>query len=1022
MKVKKLLAGIISASMVLGTAALPAFADEAKWADSANTQWYNDSESEYTLNTADELAGLASLVNSGTSFAKKTIKLGSDIDLKGIEWTPIGKTNSSFQGIFDGNDNTIKNLLITGYGSDVGLFGFTTNGEIKNFTLENAQVSGYLDVGAVAGTPYTSKYTDITVKGSIKIDGFAYVGGAFGKNGYANLTNVDVLGDAGSYVKADSQDYRTYIGGLIGFMGEGNQTIADCDVAIDVIGSTCDVGGITGILHYGNKMVNCTYTGNLALTNATDPDVSGEIGGLAGTYLTNENHVTSITGSSATVNSASVSDGTTTKDIKDDISSIGTVYSEDHKTNGECTVSATVNGKEETFTNNVAKIGNVKYFSLEAAMQAACEMNIEDVNGVPTQTAPVTIDLVSDIEDQQGFIVRGGDRGGKKNGEYGGHYNHNIDITLNGNGYKIDTGVYGCENPDVKGSPKIGFASINGKFTVKNVIAPNDLVFDLSGTYDDVVSDCSQKEKRQADSLTVEGCTFYGSNVAYANSVNSITYNNNKFLLTENEKNGADSYPLWYKFDWAVKNFTFNGNTVKAQRALNLARFMEDSEININDNNFTVANTENPAKSAAIMLAENHTEAHPYTGNLTFNGNTVDAHSAVIVYSPSEYNTNFNLTSESNILANGTKLAGYNEWSSTYNDAAAKETAEELIKKVEKNANGGASVADTIALKFVKHSDDERVYDIILNGDGKDINRLNAAEFEFNMSNANMTYEIKAADKMTTLYPDVNKYVFYFDGKDAINNADSGADITIGTVTFDGYGAFTFEAASGRVTATTTSDNLVTEFVTTAAAGKGTLKIGDDTNKIITEIKVPTQVLTVNVLMNHPVNANAADYQDMTVAISGGDLAGKVLTYKLGDTDSEIDETTKTVAQTNGSYQIKTTLTRNKLYTVTVSGAGYRTARYTVTMSADKTMNVWNNVMSNEIVVVDNTKATKNFLAGDIIKDGTINIYDLSAVVAYFGQPNIDTTTKSTFAKYDLNRDGVIDMMDISIVLASWGK
>lgn len=395
MEIKKIFAGLLASAVTVGMLAVPAFADfetvekasadenfeevtaalaeDTNWADSAKTDWYNDTESEYTLNTAEELAGLASLVNSGTSFAKKTVKLGSDIDLKGIEWTPIGKSGSTFQGIFDGNGNTIKNLLITGskYQCDVGLFGFTTSGEIKNFTLENAQVSGYLDVGAVAGTPYTSKYTNITVKGVIKIDGYAYVGGAFGKNGYANLTNVDVLGNSGSYVKADSEDYRTYIGGLIGFMGEGNQTIADCDVAIDVIGSTCDVGGITGILHYGNKMVNCTYSGNLALTNATDPDVSGEIGGLAGTYLTNPNHVTSITGSSATVSSAKVSDGTTTKDIKDEITSIGTVYSEEHKTNGECTVSAKVNGKEDTFTTNVANIGDVKYFSLESAVAAA---------------------------------------------------------------------------------------------------------------------------------------------------------------------------------------------------------------------------------------------------------------------------------------------------------------------------------------------------------------------------------------------------------------------------------------------------------------------------------------------------------------------------------------------------------------------------------------------------------------------------------------------------------------------------
>ena len=330
--------------------------------------------------------------------------------------------------------------------------------------------------------------------------------------------------------------------------------------------------------------------------------------------------------------------------------------------------------------------------------------------------------------------------------------------------------------------------------------------------------------------------------------------------------------------------------------------------------------------------------------------------------------------------------------------------------------------ADTLKLTFKKHTDDERVYDIVLNGDGKDINRLNAAEFEFELSNAAMTYEIKAADKLTTLQPDVKKYVFYFDGKDAINNADSGSEITIGTVTFDGFGVFTFEATEGKATATTTSDNLVTEFVTTGETGKGALKIGEDENKISGEIKVPVQKLTINVLMNHPVNANAAAYQDMSVEISGGDLAGKVLTYKLGNADADVDETTKTVAQSaNGSYEIEKELTQNRLYSVTVKGAGYRTARYSVTMTEDKTLNVWNNVMTDEITVVDDTKATKNFLAGDIVRDGIINIYDLSAVVAYFGK-TMDTSAYDKYAKYDLNRDGKIDMMDISIVLASWGK
>ena len=114
------------------------------------------------------------------------------------------------------------------------------------------------------------------------------------------------------------------------------------------------------------------------------------------------------------------------------------------------------------------------------------------------------------------------------------------------------------------------------------------------------------------------------------------------------------------------------------------------------------------------------------------------------------------------------------------------------------------------------------------------------------------------------------------------------------------------------------------------------------------EIKVPTQKLTVNVAMEHNVGDNTEAYQDMTLAISGGDLAGKVLEYKLGDA-----ENTAITKAMNGamvaSYQIKADLTKDRIYTVTVSGAGYRTSRYTVTMTEDKTMNFWNNDKTNEL-------------------------------------------------------------------------
>ena len=94
-------------------------------------------------------------------------------------------------------------------------------------------------------------------------------------------------------------------------------------------------------------------------------------------------------------------------------------------------------------------------------------------------------------------------------------------------------------------------------------------------------------------------------------------------------------------------------------------------------------------------------------------------------------------------------------------------------------------------------------------------------------------------------------------------------------------------------------------------------------------------------------------------------------------------------------------------------------------MTENKTLNFWNNVkdIENAKAIEDKgtVKVTKNFLAGDIVKDNNINIYDLSAVVSYFNTTN-DTSAYSDYAKYDLNRDGVINSKDVAYVLVSWGE
>lgn len=157
----------------------------------------------YVISTLEELKNFRDNVNNGNNYSNKYVELKANIDLAGEAWTPIGTTESPFNGNFNGNNNTISNLVVNGGSSnDQGFFGRTNNGTIKNLTIENAKVSGYLNVGVVVGTPYTSKYTNIKVTGHVEVNGMAYVGGVGGKNAYADWTNITVDADDTSYVKA----------------------------------------------------------------------------------------------------------------------------------------------------------------------------------------------------------------------------------------------------------------------------------------------------------------------------------------------------------------------------------------------------------------------------------------------------------------------------------------------------------------------------------------------------------------------------------------------------------------------------------------------------------------------------------------------------------------------------------------------------------------------------------------------------------------------------------------------------
>ena len=336
----------------------------------------------------------------------------------------------------------------------------------------------------------------------------------------------------------------------------------------------------------------------------------------------------------------------------------------------------------------------------------------------------------------------------------------------------------------------------------------------------------------------------------------------------------------------------------------------------------------------------------------------------------------------------------------------------------------------------------EKTYNINLVGSNNSlINRLNSADltFAFSQIEGKVGYEIIASNSEVTINPVNNsnvRYEFHYNGKD---NADTDTDriITIGQVKFTGYGKFDFAVdananGTNKVNATTLYNNIVETFIPNSEEGVQLGELVVDTGVIgETAIAVPVRDLAIEIDFNNAVANQKKAYQAMKVVISGGDLAENI-EIKLGTdwaatgleiagkADAAVD-----VAYANNAYTVAVTdaLTLNRAYTVTVSGAGYRTARYTVTMTKDKELSFWNNVMDNNTAVEEGEfETTKTFLAGDIVKDNNINIYDLSAVVSYFGTDGINTQDVSDYAKYDLDRNGVIDSRDVAYVLVSWGE
>ena len=237
------------------------------------------SNDEYTIDSADDFQKL-----SGSS---GTYHLKSDIDLSGVNWTPI----EGFSGMLLGNGYTIKNLKIESSADNVGFFS-TLNGIVMNLNFENASinVSGrHENIGILCGKLENGKVSGISTFGNVDADTCTNVGGIIGN---ADVTNTCVINNLKNHTEVTGLDN---VGGIIGGSicdsgSTANRTIefSNFENTATIKGEGNYVGGIVGYFYHDGYLSTVTL---IASSMKNTGNVSGAtyVGGIFGSAATDSN-------------------------------------------------------------------------------------------------------------------------------------------------------------------------------------------------------------------------------------------------------------------------------------------------------------------------------------------------------------------------------------------------------------------------------------------------------------------------------------------------------------------------------------------------------------------------------------------------------------------------------------------------------------------------------------------------------------------------------------------------------------
>ncbi len=217
----------------------------------------------FILKTAEHLEWFRDYVNVGkTSACAKIADDVEEIDMSTVchkadaekqvaevSWTPIG--SKQYQGTFDGNGKTIRNLFISSTSDEIGFFGYAADCRIKNITFDNAKVKGNdnSSTGILAGCAGSCVIENIKTTGNCSVEGKYETGGIAGRaNGnISNCENHAIVNGLHS------------VGGIVGICFDSENSITSCANYGEITGTEDFVGGIIGYFGEGSLQNSANY-------------------------------------------------------------------------------------------------------------------------------------------------------------------------------------------------------------------------------------------------------------------------------------------------------------------------------------------------------------------------------------------------------------------------------------------------------------------------------------------------------------------------------------------------------------------------------------------------------------------------------------------------------------------------------------------------------------------------------------------------------------------------------------------